>query len=59
MAEIVALFFGVIGPDLVPPTNIQELIPYLITIFIGVALVSGVFKVIAGLARSVIELRRL
>ena len=39
MAEIIAEFFGIIGVDMVPPTNLAELIPYLLTVFVGVALV--------------------
>lgn len=58
MAEIIAEFFGVIGVDAVPPDNLAELIPYLLTVFIGVALVSTVFRVIGRLAEAVIDFRR-
>lgn len=58
MAEIIAEFFGVIGVDIIPPENLAELIPYLLTVFIGVALVSTVFRVIGRLAEAIIDFRR-
>ena len=58
MAEIVAEFFGVIGVDQIPPDNLSELIPYLLTVLIAVVLVSGVFRVIGRLAESVMDFRR-
>lgn len=58
MAEIIAEFFGVIGEDVIPPDNLAELIPYLLTVLIGVALVSTVFRVIGRLAEAIIDFRR-
>lgn len=58
MAEIIAEFFGVIGVDAVPPDNLAELIPYLLTVLIGVVLDSTVFRVIGRLAEAVIDFRR-
>lgn len=58
MAEIVAEFFGVIGVDTLPPDNLAELIPYLLTVLIGVVLVSTVFRVIGRLAEAVLDIRR-
>lgn len=58
MAEIIAEFFGVIGVDAVPPETLAELIPYLLTVFIGVALVSTVFRVIGRLAEVIMDFRR-
>lgn len=58
MAEIIAEFFGVIGEDAIPPDNLAELIPYLLTVLIGVALVSTVFRVIGRLAEAIIDFRR-
>lgn len=58
MAQIVAEFFGVIGEDIIPPDNLAELIPYLLTVLIGVALVSTVFRVIGRLAEVVMDFRR-
>lgn len=58
MAEIVAEFFGVIGEDMIPPDNLAELIPYLLTVLIGVVLVSTVFRVIGRLAEVIMDFRR-
>lgn len=59
MASIIAEFFSVVGIDAVPPSTMAELIPYLITILVGVVLVSGVFRVIGKLFEAVIgSLRR-
>lgn len=58
MAEIIAEFFGVIGEEMIPPDNLAELIPYLLTVLIGVALVSTVFRVIGRLAEVIIDFRR-
>ena len=46
MADVVSEFFQIIGVDMVPPSNLAELIPYLLQIVVGVALVSGVFGVL-------------
>ena len=58
MAEIIAEFFGVIGEDIIPPDNLAELIPYLLTVLIGVVLVSTVFRVIGRLAEVIMDFRR-
>ncbi len=58
MAEIVAEFFCVIGVDTLPPDNLSELIPYLLTVLIGVVLVSTVFRVIGRLAEAILDIRR-
>lgn len=58
MAQIVAEFFNVVGVDMVPPDDLAELIPYLLTVFIGVALVSTVFRVIGRLAEMIMDFRR-
>lgn len=58
MAQIVAEFFGIIGVDVLPPDNLAELIPYLLTVLIGVVLVSTVFRVIGRLAEAVLDIRR-
>lgn len=58
MAVIVSEFFGIVGVDAVPPANMAELIPYLLTVVVGVALVSGVFRVIGKLADIILNLRR-
>lgn len=58
MVALVAEFFGIIGVDMVPPSNLAELIPYLLTVVVGVALVSGVFGVIGKLAEVLLNFRR-
>lgn len=58
MAVIVAEFFQIVGVDIVPPSNLAELIPYLLTVVVGVALVSGVFRVIGRLAEIIMNWRR-
>ncbi len=58
MAEIVAEFFNIIGVDAVPPQTLAELIPYLLTVFVGVFLVSQVFRVIGRLAEVIMDFRR-
>lgn len=58
MAVAVAEFFQIIGVDAVPPSNMAELIPYLLTVVVGVALVSGVFGVIGRLAENIMNWRR-
>lgn len=58
MALIIAEFFGLIGLDYVPPSNIAELIPYLLCAYIGVVLVCGCFRVVGKLADLLIGWRR-
>ena len=59
MAAVVADFFGIIGLDMLPPENLAELIPYLLTVVVGVALVSAVFGVIGKLVEVFFSFRRL
>lgn len=58
MALVISDFFQVIGVDMVPPQNMAELIPYLLTVLVGVVLVSGVFRVIGKLAEVFTNFRR-
>ena len=58
MAVIVAEFFEIVGVDVVPPTNMVELIPYLLTVVVGVCLVSAVFHTIAKIGDWVLNFRR-
>lgn len=59
MALIVAEFFGIIGVDVTPPTNMAELIPYLLTVVVGVCLVCSVFGVIGKIAELFFKRRQL
>lgn len=58
MALVIAEFFEVIGVDATPPTTIAELIPYLLTVLLGVFLVSAVFGLIGKLAELLLNFRR-
>ena len=58
MAEVVSEFFTVVCMDMIPPDNLAELIPYLLSVFVSVALVSGVFRVIGRLAEVIMDFRR-
>ncbi len=49
MAAAVAYFFEIMGIGSAP-TNMAELIPYLLTVFVGIFLVAAVFGVIGKLA---------
>jgi hypothetical protein len=59
MAQIIAQFFLIIGVDMTPPTNMEELIPYIFTVVIGIFLVSAVFRVIAAIASELFSMRRM
>ena len=58
MALVIAEFFEVIGVDAKPPTTMAELIPYLLTVLLGVFLVSAVFGLIGKLAELLLNFRR-
>lgn len=58
MAAVVANFFSVMGIDIIPPNTMAELIPYQFTVYVSVALVSGVFRVIGRLAETIMDFRR-
>ncbi|WP_085833741.1 hypothetical protein [Clostridium merdae] len=44
MNQTILEFFGIVGIDVVPPTNLAELIPYLLSVFVGLLLVLAVFR---------------
>lgn len=58
MAVVVSEFFTVVWLDMVPPDNLAELVPYLLSVFVSVALVSGVFRAIGRLAGVFMDFRR-
>lgn len=58
MALVIAEFFEVIGVGATPPTTMAELIPYLLTVLLGVFLVSAVFSLIGKLAELLLNFRR-
>lgn len=51
MASVVAEFFQITGVDIVPPTTMAELIPYLLTVFVAMVLVTAVFRHRGGRGR--------
>jgi len=59
MAYIVSTFFGIIGVSQYPPENVAELIPYLLTVTVGVVLVSATFKVIAHIVGAIFDFGRM
>lgn len=58
MAFVVAEFFQITGVDIVPPTTMAELIPYLLTVFVAVVLVTAVFRIVAAVAAALVHWRR-
>lgn len=52
MVALVAEFFGIVGVDMVPPATFSELIPYLLQVFVGLALVVTVFRIFGGIAHG-------
>lgn len=59
MVPIISDFLSISGLDALPPTNLAELIPYLLNVFVGVVLITAVFRVIGGIARALVDLRRM
>jgi len=51
MVQVVAQFFSICGLDVTPPDTLAALIPYLLTVFVCVVLVSAVFRVIAAIVQ--------
>lgn len=49
MIQVVLEFLGVVGVDVTPPTNLAELIPYLISVFVGLLLVLAAFRVLSSI----------
>lgn len=58
MVDVVTDFFQITGLDMVPPETLAELIPYLLQVVVGVALVSGVFGVVGRLGEIFMDYRR-
>lgn len=55
MGTVISEFFNVIGPDITLPTNMIELIPYLLTIFFGVLAVVITFKAFVAIATAIVS----
>ena len=50
MAEIVSEILLLAGVEDMPPSTLAELIPWLVKVTIGVAAISGVFRVLGKLS---------
>lgn len=57
MAAVVNEFFGIIGVSIIPPSNMAELIPYLLSVMLGFFLVSAVFFVIGRIVEFLFSFR--
>lgn len=57
MAALVAQFFQIIGVDATPPTNMAELIPYLLTVLVGMFLVAMVYRLVGAIVRALFSVR--
>lgn len=57
MAAVVAEFFQIMGLES-PPTNMAELIPYMLTVLVGCFLFSAVCRLIGAIVRAVMDYRR-
>lgn len=58
MAAVIAEFFQIIGVDMVPPSTLADLVPYLLQVVVGVALVSGVFGLIGKVVEFIMDITR-
>lgn len=58
MASVIAEFFQIIGVDMVPPETLSELIPYLLSVLLGICLVTAVFHVFGKLAEVILNFTR-
>ncbi len=54
MVEALAQFFGIIGLDTAPPENMAELIPYLLTVALGIGLVAAIFRMFRAIVTGII-----
>jgi hypothetical protein len=51
MMQVVTDFFGLTGLSMAPPSDMAELIPYLLQFIVAVVLVLAVFKVISAIVQ--------
>ena len=58
MASVVAEFFQITGVDIVPPTTMAELIPYLLTVFVAVVVGTAVCRFVGAGAAALVNWRR-
>lgn len=58
MAAVIAEFFQIVGLAMTAPSTLAELIPYLLQVVVGVALISGVFGLIGKIVEFIIDFTR-
>ena len=51
MLSSVMEFFGIVGVDIIPPTNFGELVPYLLQVGVGLMLAGMTFRLVLGVSR--------
>ena len=58
MAAVISEFFMISGIDMTAPATLSELIPWILTIYVGIALASAVFRVFGKLMEVLLNWRR-
>ncbi|MEG2381852.1 MAG: hypothetical protein RSB38_09170 [Oscillospiraceae bacterium] len=53
MVTILSQFFSILGVDLQPPTTFANFTPWLLQVFLGIAVVAFVFKFFFSVARGI------
>lgn len=53
MVSLVSDFFGIVGIDLFPPSSFSAFIPWLLTVFVGISIVSFILKFFSSVARMI------
>lgn len=54
MVDAVARLFGIIGLDITPPGTLSELIPYILTVAVGIGLVAAIFRLFRAIIMALI-----
>lgn len=58
MAAVISEFLSFFGLDALPPETMADLIPYLLTVLLGVCLVTAVFHVFGRLMEILLNYTR-
>ena len=58
MADTIAEFFQIIGVEQTVPATLEELIPYLLRVVVGVFLVSGMFGILGKCVGFILDYTR-
>ncbi len=54
MIDTLAEFFAIVGLDITPPQTMAELIPYLLTVFLGFALIAAIFRMFRAIVTAIV-----